>query len=192
MSEKNSNKNLVGRKRIGEIGKAILLGVAGVGIISVLVLFPGMGYVIGPFLKKKKYRKRDIQRNLDSLIRSGLVKRIVNAKGDVKIELTTKGKWEAFLLRGIGDRHTGKWDSLWRVVIFDVPITKNKIRRELRRGMLLYGFKMLQQSVWVYPFPCDDFVLLLKSNLGVSHDVLYMKVKHIENDKHLRRSFNLS
>ncbi len=80
---------------------------------------------------------------------------------------------------------------LWRVIIFDVPQTKSKLRHELRRAVKLYGFKMIQQSVWVYPYACDDFVGILKKHLGLSHDVLYMKVAFIENDKQLRKEFEL-
>ncbi len=184
-------KRKITHEKIGKIGEAILLGVAGAGAISILILFPGMAHLIAPFIKKKSFRKRDIQKNLDSLVRSGLLKMQIGSQGKMKLELTRKGKWEAFLRYKSQDTVKDKWDGIWRVVIFDVPISKNKIRRELRRAMLLFGFKMLQQSVWVYPHACDDFITLLKTNLGVSNDVLYMKVRHIENDIHLRKEFNL-
>ncbi len=179
------------RMKIGPMSEAILISIAGVGAISILLLFPGMACVIAPFLKKKQIQKRDVQRNLDSLTRSGLVKIFIDAKGETKIELTKKGKWEAFLRSKSHDTKKNMWDGLWRVVIFDVPMSKNKIRIELRRAMIMYGFKMLQQSVWVYPFPCDDFITVLKSHLGVANDVLYMKVNYIENDKYLRKEFNI-
>ncbi len=179
------------RMKIGPISEAILVSIASVGVISILVLFPGMTCVIAPLLKKKSFQKRDVQKNLDSLIRAGLVKMHTDAKGNSKIELTKKGKWEAFLRLGFQDFSKKKWDGMWRVVIFDIPISKNKIRKELRRAMILFGFKMLQQSVWTYPYSCDDFVALLKNYLGVKNNVLYMKVGHIENDKYLRKEFGL-
>jgi phenylacetic acid degradation operon negative regulatory protein len=83
------------------------------------------------------------------------------------------------------------WDGIWRVVVFDVPNEKTKVRNELRRAMKLYGFKLLQRSVWVYPYKCNDFTALLKSHLGTSNDVLYMEVKYIENDRLLRKEFAL-
>ncbi len=181
------------RIKIGNTGKAILGVVAIAGIITTVALFPGVTMVIAPFLKKKKYSaKQSIQRNIDSLVRNGLLKKTIDKTGSVRIELTKRGRWEAFLRAPSQDSAQKKWDSLWRVVIFDIPETKVRERKELRRAMQMFGFKLLQKSVWVYPFPCDDFVALLKDRLGVSHDVLYMKVSHIENDKHLRREFSLS
>lgn len=182
------------RQKIGPIGEAVLVSVALVGTISLLALFPGMTVPIAPFVKKKKYSPRQaIQRNVDSLVRQGFLKKTVLKDGSVQLELTRRGKFEA-LLRSPkeGDRKRNKWDGQWRIIIFDVPEMKSKIRNELRRGMRLYGFKQLQQSVWVYPYACDDFVKILKQHLGVSSDVLYLKVSYIENDKHLRREFKLA
>lgn len=188
---KNNIDNLR-KPKIGPAGEAIIASIALVGVISILALAPGMASVIAPFIKKKKYfKKQTIQRSIDSLIRSGLVEKNISKNGAVTLQLTRKGKWEALLRSKSFDTKKEKWDSMWRVVIFDVPQTKNKLRHELRRAMKLYGFKMLQQSVWVYPHACDDFVEILKKHLGVSNDVLYMKVAFIENDKHLRREFAL-
>lgn len=189
MKKKVSNLQ---KQRIGPVGEAILASIAVVGVISLFVMFPGMTYALAPFIKKKKYpRKQTIQNSVESLVQSGLVEKIIGKDGTVSLQLTKKGKWEALLRSRSFDTKKEKWDKLWRVVVFDVPQSKNKIRHELRRAMKLYGFKMLQQSVWVYPHACDDFVQILKKHLGVSNDVLYMKVAFIENDTHLQKEFTL-
>lgn len=178
--------------RIGHVGEAIMASIALVGVVSVLALFPGMAYVIAPFLKKKRQPKKQvIQKSVESLVRAGLVEKIISKNGTVALQLTQRGRWETLLRPRLFDTRKEKWDMVWRVVIFDVPKTKNKIRYELRRAMKLYGFKMLQQSVWVYPHACDDFVEVLKKHLGVENDVLYMKVTFIENDRHLRNAFKI-
>lgn len=180
------------RLKIGPIGEAVLASVAVVGIVTVAGLFPGIAVAIAPFIKKKKYSpKQATEKTIDSLIRNGLLKKTVTQGGEVRVELTKKGKWEV-LLRSHSDKTSSVvWDGVWRIVIFDVPQTKANIRVELRRAMRLFGFKMLQQSVWVYPYPCDDFIKVVKSHLGVSNDVLYIKTNYIENDKHLRKEFLL-
>ncbi len=189
---KKVNKSTLNPK-IGPVGEAIIASIALVGIVSIFALFPGMTSVIAPFLKRKKQpRKQIVQKSVESLIRAGLVEKIFHKNGDIQVKLTTRGKWEAFLRHsGPVDKKTVKWDKVWRVVVFDVPISKNKLRSELRRAMVLYGFKMLQQSVWVYPHACDDFIEVLKEHLGVANDVLYMKVGYIENDKYLQKEFNI-
>jgi DNA-binding transcriptional regulator PaaX len=181
------------RFKIGPVSKAILACVAVTGVVSIAMLFPGITYALTPFFKSKKHpRSQNIQRSLNTLIGTGLIKQVKQRNGSITLELTRKGKWEAMLHTSVLETKSRKWDKLWRVVVFDVPQTKSRMRRELRRVMRLYGFKILQQSVWVYPYPCDDFVHILKKYLGVSNDVLYMKVAFIENEKHLRKEFNLS
>ena len=53
------------------------------------------------------------------------------------------------------------------------------------------GFARLQDSVWVFPYDCENFITLLKAELKIGSAVLYMIVEHIENDKHLRAQFGL-
>ncbi len=187
-----TKKSTIQKMRIGPVGEAILAGVAVVGVVSVLALFPGVTCVIAPFIKKKQYpQKQVIQKSVESLVRAGLVSKKIHKDGTVTLELTQKGRWEALLRTKTLDERKEKWDMLWRVIVFDVPQSKSKLRRELRRAMKLYGFRMLQQSVWVYPYACDDFVGVLKKHLGLSNDVLYMKVAFIENDTQLRKEFKL-
>ena len=49
----------------------------------------------------------------------------------------------------------------------------------------------LQDSVWVYPYDCEDIIGLLKTDIGVGKDLLYMIADEIENDRHLRENFGL-
>ncbi len=194
MSKKlQKSKRKIQIPKISPVGEVILASIAVAGIVTLFALLPGLPMAVAPFLKRKKYsHKQAIERNLKSLIRSGLVKRTIKKDGTIQLEITRRGKWEA-LLRNSHNIETKqkKWDQVWRVVVFDVPISKNKLRRELRRAMNMYGFKILQQSVWVYPYPCDDFITILKTHLGVSNDVLYMKVGYIENDTQLRNEFGI-
>jgi phenylacetic acid degradation operon negative regulatory protein len=125
------------------------------------------------------------------LIKNGLLKRRITALGEVKLELTSKGKWETSIRSSHKDLEGKTWDGVWRIVVFDVPEAKSKLRTELRRAMRMYGFVMLQRSVWVYPHACDDFISLIKSHLGISHDVLYLTATYIENDTYLRREFKI-
>ncbi len=159
-----------------------------------VVVAPNAFAVFAPYLKKKKRspRQQEFQRNLDALIRQGIIKKIVNSKGKISLELTKRGKWEFFLRHHSLEKNEGKkWDGKWRVVIFDVPNDKTAIRDEMRRAMKLFGFVMIQKSVWAYPYSCDSFVVLLRKYLGIRDDVVYMIVETIENDLELKRKFKL-
>jgi CRISPR-associated endonuclease Cas2 len=180
------------KMKVGRIGEALLMTVAAAGIISIAVLAPNAMQILKPFLKDKKYsRTKAVERNIDSLIRSGLLTRSINKKGEVTVSLTKRGKWESLLRGKLQDENKQKWDGVWRVVIFDVPNEKRKMRNELRRGIRMFGFHQLQKSVWVYPYQCDEFVRLVKEHLGVTSDVLIMEVQSIENDKELKKHFEI-
>ncbi|MDP1690162.1 MAG: CRISPR-associated endonuclease Cas2 [bacterium] len=84
-----------------------------------------------------------------------------------------------------------RWNGRWRVIIFDIPERRRKTRDRLRNIMERTGFVRLQDSVWVFPYDCEDFISLLKAELKIGSAVLYMVVEHIENDKHLRAQFDL-
>jgi DNA-binding transcriptional regulator PaaX len=84
-----------------------------------------------------------------------------------------------------------KWDGRWRMIVFDVPERRRRIRNRLRAVMQEIGFSRLQDSVWVYPYDCEDFIALLKAELKIGRDVLYAIADTIEHDKDLRRQFHL-
>ncbi len=84
-----------------------------------------------------------------------------------------------------------KWDGRWRMVIFDVPEQRRGVRKKLCALMCEVGFILLQKSVWVYPYDCEDFIALLKVELKIGKDVLYAIVDTIEQDIDIRRHFKL-
>ncbi len=85
-----------------------------------------------------------------------------------------------------------RWDKKWRLVIFDIPEKKKKIRKQICSLFNQAGLYRLQDSVWVYPYDCEDIIGLLKTDFGVGKDVLYIIADEIENDRHLRQEFGLS
>src|SRR3989344_1878629 len=91
----------------------------------------------------------------------------------------------------LNNKKKRRWDERWRVIIFDIPERRRKVRDRLRVIMRNLGFARLQDSVWVYPYDCEDLMALLKADLKLGISVLYMVVEHIENDKHLRTQFAL-
>ncbi len=85
-----------------------------------------------------------------------------------------------------------RWDNKWRIVIFDIPEKKRAVRDEVRNIFVAAGFKKLQNSVWVYPYDCEDVVGLLKNDFKIGRNMLYIIADQIENDKYLREEFGLT
>ena len=86
-----------------------------------------------------------------------------------------------------------RWDGYWRLVMFDVPERRKKIRDTLRMLLRNAGFVHFQDSAWVQPYPCDELVTLLRSHLGSGKgEVRYLTMKMVdESDYALRKHFGL-
>ena len=84
-----------------------------------------------------------------------------------------------------------KWDGRWRMLIFDIPETRKSLRDKVRHTLLHIGFLRIQDSVWAYPYDCEDFISLLKADFKIGKDLLYLVVDSIENDKSYKKYFNL-
>ncbi len=99
------------------------------------------------------------KRSTEKLIALGFLKRSI-VKGEHFVEVTNKGQ---SYLENIYKIKTKKvWDGKWRVVVYDVP-EENKINRnKLRRKLQEIGFRLLQSSVWVYPYKSEALVDLKK------------------------------
>jgi CRISPR-associated endonuclease Cas2 len=77
------------------------------------------------------------------------------------------------------------------VIIFDIPETKRFDRDNIRQSLISIGFLRLQNSVWVYPYNCEDLINLLKTYTETEKNVIYMIVDQIENDEEIKKYFGL-
>lgn len=181
------------RSKKGELKSAILQVVAVAGLISLAVAMPNAPKVIPRSLLKKIFGRTKNTRNVTiaRLVKDGLLSR-ETARGVRVLRLTPKG---AAHLASERTRHVleqpKRWDGKWRVVIFDIKEPHRSIRDGLRYELASIGFQKLQNSVWVYPHPCEEFIALLKADLRVGKDILYLIAEEVENDRHLREHFNL-
>lgn len=85
------------------------------------------------------------------------------------------------------------WDGKWRVVMFDIREKRRKTRSQLRSLLSSAGFLRLQDSVWIYPYPCDDFIGLVRAHLkSGTGETLSFVAEALESDKKLREHFRLA
>ena len=176
------------------IQKILLTTVAVAGVLSVAVLAPNALQVIKQFSGDKSfYRKKYLNNSIGRLQKNGLIRFEINDEGKKFVKLTKKGENRLAKYK-IGDLKIKKplrWDKKWRVVIFDIK-EKKRERRDLLRSILdRFSFVKLQNSVWVFPYECEELLIMLKSNLFLGKEVLYMTVEKLENDKWLKEIFGL-
>lgn len=187
-------KELKKERKKANLQKIILNSIAVTGLLSVAFLAPNVLQVLKTigFDKKLKNFKHDTNRSLSGLISSGLVV-FVEKNGRKYLKLTEKGKLKLINLEKFNFqfKKPKKWDRRWRVVIFDIPQVKRLQRDKLRFTLKQIGFIKLQNSVWVFPYDCEELVTLLKLDFKIGKDILYIIAEKIENDKILKKYFKL-
>ena len=174
-----------------KIHSAIISVVAITAGIAVAAVAPNVFGILGKNFYKQ-YNKR-FQSSLTKLIKAGYVQ-IEEVDGVKKLHLTKKGVWFAAQI-GVGSlvpKKPKRWDGKWRMLIFDIPETRKKSRSQIRLVLMNLGFCRLQDSVWVYPYDCEEFITVLKIDLKLRSEVLYVIADKIENDKKLRAHFGLN
>lgn len=110
------------------------------------------------------------------LRKEGFIEKELNEK-KIILKLTEKGKKYLEIENALV---SDKWDGKWRLVIFDIPESKRRLRNTLRQKLKEWGFKYWQKSLWaskkdiakplrefIQELGLSDFVLVAVSdNLG--------------------------
>lgn len=177
------------RTKRNQVQKIILETIKVAGFLSVAVVAPNvLGAMARIGLIPRKRQRELIRRSVDRMYAQGLLR---HKAGNVC--LTERGERHLKKLRvKVFDlQKPPRWDGKWRVLIFDIPERRRKLRDEVRRTLLGNGFVRVQDSVWVYPYDCEDWVTLWKADLKVGKELLYLIVDSMEWDSILKRRFEL-
>jgi len=178
----------------GEIARYILAGITVAGILFVGAAMPGV-FEIGKLFCKRpgdRYSKKALSASLARLKRRGLIRFSQGSRG-WRLELTYRGSQELNLYE-IGERllkKPKKWDQRWRLLVFDIEEKRKNVRNQVRAVLISFGFYRLQDSVWVYPYECEEILELLRIKYRVRHEALYIRAEHIAKDEYLRDHFGL-
>ncbi|MFM2374896.1 MAG: hypothetical protein RLZZ234_891 [Candidatus Parcubacteria bacterium] len=162
---------------------------AAAGVVSVALVAPNVMMAMEKLgLTPTKRQSNSIRNARARLVKEGLL-----MYKDSFLVLTQKGK---MALARLELQHSvpvrpKRWDKKWRVLIFDVPERRKGTRDKIRRTLVHIGFVRMQDSVWLYPYDCEDLVTLLKADMKIGRDLLYMIVDSIEADEVWRKHFNL-
>ncbi|KKW24127.1 MAG: hypothetical protein UY70_C0012G0011 [Candidatus Kaiserbacteria bacterium GW2011_GWB1_52_6] len=182
------------RRKKRRIQQAVLAAVGTVGLMSVAMVAPNIFQVLPIVMGKERYKLTfRAHTALQRLAIKGHI-RFVERNGVRYAAITEKGRSALILEQARLSHMAGKkrkWDSRYRVVAFDVPEKRRNIRDRLRNTMSDLGFLQLQKSMWIYPYDCEDLVALVKADLRIGKDVLYMIVDSIENDRWIKEHFKL-
>lgn len=177
----------------GEITKIILKTLlAGAIIAGVVVLAPGIGPVLKMFMPKYGKDKNKFLRSLKKLEGQKLVS--IKYKGDEAIiTITEKGKIRVlrYNFEELAIKKPKKWDGYWRIIVFDIPNTKKRQRDLFRMKLKEVGFRMIQKSTFIIPYPAKNEVDFVGEFLGIRKHVTYILARKIEGGKNLRAIFKV-
>ncbi len=167
------------------------------GVLTTALVAPKFLRLIGPFdrsqpRRKELYARLDLARR--RLKQRGLVREEKKANGTF-LRLTPEGEKsiEKILMREYRIPEQVRWDGKWRMLIFDIREKRRGTRATLRKLLSGAGFVRLQDSVWIHPYPCDEFVALVRAHLssGIG-ELRSCVVEALESDKSLREYFRLA
>ena len=182
------------RTRRGQIDSIILTSLALVGVGLVAMAAPNTLQLlkkVDPDWIMKRDPRRRIREAAYRLKKKGFVA-FVDKGSRTLLRITEKGKQKLISLTLSGPLPKAlKWDYKWRLVIFDIPEKQRAIRVRARTIMQGFGFVRLQDSVWAYPYDCEEAIALLKAELHIGKDLLYIIADAIEYDIPLRKHFDL-
>jgi len=169
--------------------------VAVAGAFAILLVCPGMAQVFAMF-EPKEHKRRIYSSQITAAgcrLRDNKSIELIQRNGIPCYALTEKGR--ATLLKYELKLATidkpKKWDKKWRIVIFDVREKRRACRDAIREALRRFGFKHLQDSVWLHPYPCSDVVELARTAYGVRHDAKYLVCDRFYGDEKFIETFSL-
>lgn len=180
------------RRRKDYVQKAVLAAVGVAGVLAVATVAPNTLQLLGMFGMNRRF-KYQTQSVLSRLAAKGHV-RFFEERGKKRVEITLAGQRALDLetqTAAVRARRPKRWDKRWRLVMFDIPERRKRDRDHLRRMMVDAGFLCFQDSVWVFPYDCEDLVALLKIDMRLGNSVRYAIVEKLENDFEVKRHFGI-
>jgi len=147
---------------------------------------------IHPYIGQRNAKRR-LSQGISRLISKGVLKR--EGYGSTSsIALTDKGRRyaEKLYARVALSVHKPRvWDERWRIVMFDIWEKRRSVRDRLRYLLQKIGFVKIQNSVWAYPYDCEEVIVLIRTELRVGKGAMYLIADGIEGDGALRKHFGL-
>lgn len=176
-----------------------LIGIA--GVVGLSLVSPSAAVLAKPFLDEEKRQEREAWKRYNPSYLRRAIKRLQQQKlveqkeenGKTVIVLTKGGRRRIlkYALDNLTISKPKQWDGRWRLILYDVDSRKKHLRDVFRDTLRSLGFFRLQESVWLYPYPCEEQVSFLREYYDVGNEVLYVIATKLENDAPYRTYFGL-
>src|SRR3989344_520136 len=162
------------------------------GVLSTALIAPKMTRLL-PHPDGSRARRKELYDRITQakyrLKQAGLV---IEKEGRLRLTPIGRAHIEKILMREYRIPEPVRWDGKWRILMFDIREKRRRVRTQLRKLLQGAGFLHLQDSVWIYPYPCDEFVALVRAHLASGVGELRAVVADaLESDRSIREHFKL-
>lgn len=189
---------IINNKKMGRIKspmKRKILLMLGAGVALGLANNPRSQRYVFKTLKRdwRNINKQYLYKIVREFKEERLVNYIEKKNGNVEIVLSEKGKRKVleFDIDNIKIGKPTRWDKKWRMVMFDIPEKRRAERNVLREKLKNIGFKEIQKSVFVHPYPCLDEINFIVEYFQLRRYVRYGEVLSLTNDGELKLKFKI-
>lgn len=160
--------------------KETLKLLAASGLILSSLALPNLALSYSKLAKEwRKYKKGDIGRIIKRLRKQELIS-VKDDGNTIEIELSEDGRRKLLSYNFEEISLPKRRDGKLRVVIFDIPNEKKVARDMFRAKLILLGFKRIQKSIFLSPYPCKKEVEFITYFLGIEKYVSLMQVGKVE------------
>ncbi len=180
-------------KKISEYGAEefalILLTIIATGaIVTTLATFPGIAYIYKLFDAKTPQERHRIYQT----IRRYKKRKLITLK-DGRIMTTKDGNrlLSTYQARNLCFKQPDTWDGKWRMVMFDIPGKYENERKIVREKLWELGFLKYQDSVFIFPYDCEDIITKLKTHLALDGFIRYITVQSFDKEFLYKKKFKL-
>ena len=138
------------------------------------------------------------RRYLYRLIKEFYEERLIDyqekTNGEIKIVITERGKLTIlnYDIDKMEIKRASHWDEKWRIIFFDIPDKYRRARDAFREKLKEIGFRELQQSVFIQPYPCTQEINFLIEFFEIRNWVQLAEVDQITNEPKLLIKFELT
>lgn len=169
-------------------------------ILSAALLAPKASPLLASLVREpsewdrwKQYNISYLQRTLRRLGEQKQIE-IITKNGEAILCLTQHGQRKIlkYAIDTLEVKKPKNWDQKWRLVLYDIPKEEKSLGDVIRQSLQAIGFYPMQESVYLYPYPCFEQIEFLREYYGLGDNVQYMLVDRIERDAPFKSYFGLS
>lgn len=119
--------------------------------------------------------------------------RLVDAGNERFVSITPKGErtLQGMRISELTPRTPKRWDGLWRLVMFDIPLAHEAARIPMKQKLIDFGFEPYQKSVFIHPHNYRNEVLQVAEYLGVRDFVRFVTARSISAEDEFKEKFDL-